>query len=75
MALFKITIKKDVDGIHGSPNLPKGATFQVVSRSSSEPTQKEMAAAIQRLFGIEVNEGRLTTGFFGKFANIKVEKI
>lgn len=75
MALFKITMKREAAGVRSSSGMkvPKGVTFQVVSKNSSKPTGKEIADAIKLQFGIEVHEGDFyDQGFFGR---IKVEKM
>ena len=75
MALFRVTMKKDMDGIRSSSGkkVPKGTTFQVISRNGGAPTGKEIAEAIRLQFGIEVHEG----DFYDRtiFGRIKVEKI
>ena len=75
MALFKVTMKKDANGVRSGSGkkIPKGTTFQVISKNGDEPTGKEIAEAIRLQFGIEVHEG----DFYDRtiFGRIKVEKI
>lgn len=75
MALFRVTMKKDVDGVRSGrgKKVPKGTTFQVISQNGGAPTGKEIAEAIRLQFGIEVHEGN----FYDRtiFGRIKVEKI
>ena len=75
MALFRVTMKKDMDGIRSSSGkkVPKGTTFQVISKNGGAPTGKEIAEAIRLQFGIEVHDGNF--GNQGIFGPVKVERL
>lgn len=77
MALFQVTTQKDTSGFgpDSSKKLPKGATFQVLSKNSSLPIAKEIAEAIKRQFGIQVREGDCLDMKGNRFSRFKCEKI
>lgn len=77
MALFQVTAQKETSGMGPDTckKLPKGATFQVLSKNSSEPTAKEIADAIKRVFGIQVSEGNCLDMKGYRFSRFKCEKI
>lgn len=77
MALFNVTVQKDTSGVgvDNTKKLPKGASFQVLSKNSSEPTAKEIADAIKRIFGMQVSEGECLDKKGYRFSRFKCEKI
>ena len=77
MSLFQVTAQKETSGMGPDidKKLPKGATFQVLSKNSSEPTAKEIADAIKRVFGIQVSEGNCLDHNGYRFSRFKCEKI